>query len=93
MLNDAATVLTGGAIGKRLIKKYPGVIDSGLFDMYKQVVETGKSCTSELFYDYDNIKRWAKLFVAKLNDGFVVLSSDLAEKNQMEEAKKLSGII
>jgi PAS domain S-box-containing protein len=85
MLNEAASVLIGDTIGKRLTKKYPGVVDSGLFDMYKQVVESGKSCTTEILYDNDNIKRRAKLFMAKLNDGFMVLSSSVAEKNKNAE--------
>ena len=92
MINEAASAFTNEAIGKRLIQQYPGVVPSGLFDIYRQVVETGKSITTEVFYNYDNFKRWAKLFVAKMGDGFMVLSYDLNEKNKIEQEAEKRGI-
>jgi PAS domain S-box-containing protein len=80
LINKASEDNSGRRIGKRLLEMFPGVIPSGLFQKYKQVVETGKPFFKEGFYNYDGINNNYRLFASKLDDGFVILSYDIQNR-------------
>ena len=64
-------------IGKRLLEVMPGNKSEGLFDIYKEVVETGKSRQFEKHYSNEGLNNWFSITVVKLEDGFVATFSDI----------------
>jgi PAS domain S-box-containing protein len=82
----------GELLGKRLLEEMPGNLPDGLFEVYKQVVETGKSVQFEHFYNHEHIRKvWFRISVVKMGDGFAVTFSDITEQKQTElELQKIS---
>lgn len=64
-------------IGKHLLDLMPGNKTEGLFDIYKEVVETGVPRQFEKHYASENLNAWFYITVVKLEDGFVVTFSDI----------------
>ncbi|MBD2437759.1 PAS domain-containing protein [Nostoc sp. FACHB-110] len=78
-------------IGRGLCELLPGHRESGLFDEYCQVVETGKSLVKEnlIYTDEYGQQRLTKAFdirVAKFGDGFVATWRDITNRKQTEDA-------
>ncbi len=69
-------------IGKRLLDIMPGNKEQGLFDLYKQVVDTGMPMAIERYYSGENLGNWFYITAVKLEDGFVVTFSDITEQKQ-----------
>ena len=76
----------GELIGKRLLQVMPGNRDSGLFDRYVQVVETGIPIDSEIYYNRDGIVGWFRIMTVKLGDGIAISFSDITERKQVESS-------
>ena len=64
-------------IGHRLLDVLPGNKEAGLFDTYKEVVETGRSALFEQFYEADGLERWFGISAVKVGDGFTVTFQDI----------------
>jgi PAS domain S-box-containing protein len=73
-------------IGKRMLTVLPGTKEEGLFDLYVQVVETGKPSLQEHYYDHDHIISWFQTQAVKLGDGLVITFSDISERKRAEQA-------
>lgn len=74
-------------VGKHLFELLPGHQQTGLFEAYCQVVETGEPFFKEvLIYGADKQSLTSALDVraAKLGDGFVVAWRDITERKQTE---------
>ena len=69
-------------IGGRLLEFWPGVKSTGLFDLYKHVVETGETQRKEIHYPYDGLSSWLDVSVVKLEDGCVATSTDITERKK-----------
>lgn len=67
-------------IGKRLLDIMPGNKSEGLFDIYKEVVETGRPKQLEKYYDNEGLNNWFNITAVKLEDGFVVTFSDITSQ-------------
>lgn len=67
-------------IGKHLLDLMPGNKTEGLFDIYKEVVETGVPRQFEKYYANENLNNWFYITVVKLDDGFVVTFSDITSQ-------------
>ena len=67
-------------VGKRLLDVMPGNKTEGLFDIYKEVVETGKPRQIEKFYNSDGLNNWFTITAVKLEDGFVVTFADITNQ-------------
>ena len=65
-----------GYFGEKKIFSFQ-TIPSGLLEKYKKVVATGNPFFKESYYGYDGINNSYRLFAAKVDDGFVVLSYDI----------------
>jgi PAS domain S-box-containing protein len=72
-------------IGKRLLEVMPGNKAEGLFDIYVQVVETGKPSENEFYYKYENIAGWFQNIAIKVdNDIFAVTFRDITSQKKTE---------
>ena len=90
MNNYAAEKVYGQVINQTLLAINPGVIKEGIFDTFKQVVETGKSNVSERHYVDEQSDGWLYQSVVKLDDGVVTTTVDITKmKNSAEELLRL----
>ncbi|MEG4577116.1 PAS domain S-box protein [Microcoleus sp. N3A4] len=71
-------------IGKRLLEVRSGHKDSGLFDRFVQVVETGITLDTEIYYNSDGIVGWFRIMTVKLGDGIAISFSDITGRKQVE---------
>jgi len=64
---------------------------SSLFEIYKEVVETGISKTMEFYFEYDGIKDWFLNKTVKFKDGFVCTFSVISDlkKTQFDLEKRI----
>jgi len=77
--------MIGDRVGKSLLQSYPGLIETGLFNMYVQVTETGISQTSEFYYDREGLNDWFHQTIIKLNDGFILTGQIITERKKIEQ--------
>lgn len=77
---------TSQLIGKHLLVEIPANRQTGLFDLYVQVVETAKPQQTELYFKDGKIQGWFQIVAVKLGDGFAVTFRDITERKQAEVA-------
>jgi PAS domain S-box-containing protein len=92
-VNDAACIANQvertQQIGRRLCEILPGHRDSGLFDEYCQVVETGQALVKDSLvyedeYGQQHLTRAFDIRIAKWGDGFVATWRDITDRKQTE---------
>jgi PAS domain S-box-containing protein len=88
-LNARAVAVLGGrreeVVGKRLCDLRPDVRDTGLFDKYVRVVETGEPMDAEaLVLRPPGLTAWTHQQAVPLANGVAVSSRDISAKKQME---------
>ncbi|MFB2937659.1 PAS domain S-box protein [Aerosakkonemataceae cyanobacterium BLCC-F154] len=90
VLNQAAEKLiqrnAQDTIGKYLLEEMPGHRESGLFEAYIKVVETGETLNKKLYYHYDKIQGWFQIIAVKLADGLAVTFRDITSEKEAQEA-------
>jgi PAS domain S-box-containing protein len=72
-------------VGKLLLEEGPGNRETGLFDAYRQVVETNEPWTGELRYRHEGLDIYVRIAAAKVGDGFAVSFADVSESRRAEE--------
>jgi len=78
-------------LSKRLLERYPGLRESGLFDHFVDVVETGKPIDLEQRIEGDGLDLHVRLIVKKFGDGFLAAFHDIARRKRGEtELKRLN---
>lgn len=81
-LNNAARQmlsLSENVVGKPMIEQIPGVKESGLFDKFVHVVETGHPNRFETPFPAGDRLLWYDMVVVKLGNGFVITFNDITE--------------
>ncbi len=75
-------------IGKNILKVFPGIKEFGLFDIFKKVWKTGKTCRHPITFYHDNrIIGWRENIVYKLpNSEIVAVYSDITRRKEVEES-------
>jgi PAS domain S-box-containing protein len=90
--NPAAERISGRSAaelkGKRLLEVMPGHRASGLFDLYREVVETGEPRQTEVHYAYEGVDLWARVTAARLGDGFAASFTDITRRKWAEEERE-----
>jgi diguanylate cyclase (GGDEF)-like protein/PAS domain S-box-containing protein len=72
-------------LGQRICELIPFNRSSGLFDKYKQVVETGVGFKEEFSISDKEIRAsWLKIQAVKLDDGVAITSSDITARKRLE---------
>lgn len=73
-------------VGQRYLMLYPGIRQTGVFDMYIRTIESGEYQAKELYYNHDGLDLWVSLETTKLGDGVVVTWTDISNRKQAELA-------
>lgn len=71
-------------VGKQMVQQFPGVLLSGLFDHYAQVIETDEPWQDECLYNYDGFQTWAHITCVKFGEGCLVTYEDVTERKKRE---------
>lgn len=74
----------GDLTGKRLLDVVPDAKKSGLFAIYKSVVDTSISQQFEREFDLSGEVKWFYMAAVKLDDGLIVTYTDVTEKTIAE---------
>ncbi len=72
-------------VDKSYAKEYPGIKEAGLFEIMKNVVNTGKPQGLEYFYPYEGFNKWFSCLFVKMDDGLVATNLDISDRKQNEE--------
>lgn len=87
VVNPAAEALVGrravDILGERLLVEMPGNKESGLFDIYVDVVETGQPHVDEHHYEHEGLDNWFLTTAVRLDDGFAVTFRDITEQTRL----------
>ena len=75
-----------GLVGRRMLSTFPGDMDSGVFDQFKAVVETGEPLVLETHYKHGQTDKWFYLRVVKHGDGFIQTTLDITPVKEAEAA-------
>jgi len=73
-------------VGSRMLMELPGHDDSGLFDAYAEVVETGEPLETELHYSSNDFDRWLQIVAVRIEDGVAVTFRDISERKRSAQA-------
>lgn len=73
-------------VGRRLLAEYPGNVDSGSFQRYKDTVETGRPQRFEMYYNHDGLDTWFDISTVKNGDGLVISFLDVSEAKRAQQA-------
>ena len=94
VVNRACIGLLGRSIdemvGNTLLTIFPGNVETGLFDRYKNTTETGQPGRTEVYYNHDGLDFWLDISAQKLGDGFVVTFTDISPIKRANKAVEAS---
>lgn len=91
MLNKKAFVQYGDTVGKSLLQRYPSLLQTGLFNTFVQVTETGIAAECEVSPIHGLHHRLQYLRLVKMDDGFVMNTEDVPGwQNYDEQHKQLA---
>jgi signal transduction histidine kinase/CHASE3 domain sensor protein len=71
-------------IGKRLLHVRPESKADGLFEMYKEVTESGRPKQVEKLLDQAGVATWYSITIVKLEDGFIATFSDITTQKTQQ---------
>ncbi|MCC6287412.1 MAG: PAS domain S-box protein [Chitinophagaceae bacterium] len=78
--------LYGGEMkGKSMLQENPAVIETGLFEKFVHVTETGIPAEFDHYYHHEQFDAWFHQTHAKLGDGFLLTAIDITESKKVQE--------
>ncbi|MFL6292336.1 MAG: response regulator [Thermoanaerobaculia bacterium] len=96
-VNDAASRANGMTreeqVGRTVLEILPHHRESGLFDVYRRVTETGEPFETDAFlfhWDHPPNRRWFDIRATKLGDGFAAAWRDVTWRRESEESLRRS---
>lgn len=75
-------------LSQRMLQRYPFLRESGLFDLFVNVVETGQTLDTERFIQMDGLSMHVRLVVQKYGDGILSAFHDIARRKRGETELK-----
>ena len=92
LVNPVVEKLAGRSlVGYRYLELYPGVRNSGIFDAFVKVVETGQPTEFEQHYEADGFNQWFRMTAVKQDDGIVSTVEDITSRKQ-DEADRIKAL-
>ncbi|MGN6495476.1 MAG: PAS domain S-box protein [Agriterribacter sp.] len=82
--NHSSEKIYGNVLGKSLLTLNPGVVETGIFDTFKKVVETGIPDQTERHYVKEQFNGWFFQSTVKLGDGVATTTSDITSRKKAE---------
>ncbi|CAO4137706.1 PAS domain-containing sensor histidine kinase [Methylorubrum aminovorans] len=91
LLNNHTSASRYGEVsGQSLLERNPGVVQEGIFDTFKRVIETGQPATAERRYVHEQFDGWFFQCAVKLGDGVATTTKEIsAWKAAQEEVLRL----
>lgn len=90
LLNPQAEKMLGATaeeiIGHRLRRIMPEQEEKGLFEAYREVVETGEPFEDEIEYALDGETVWFQVMAVSVGDGVAVTFRDISERKEATQA-------
>ncbi len=83
--NHASEKQYGNVRGQSLLEHNPGVLVEGIFDAFKQAVETGEPISAERQYSHEQFDGWFYQSVVKLGDGVATTTKDITGWREAQE--------
>ncbi|QJD79420.1 ATP-binding protein [Spirosoma rhododendri] len=83
--NHTAQTIYGDVVGKSLLLHQPGVVEEGIFDAFKHVVETGEPQQYEKQYVHEQFDGWFLQSVVRLNDGVATTTANITPRKRAQE--------
>jgi PAS domain S-box-containing protein len=74
-------------VGKLYAQEYPGIRETGIFDLAVQTVETGQPHGMEYYYQHEGFDKWFACQFVKLGDGIVATNLDITERKTAEQER------
>jgi len=83
--NRASEQHYGDARSESLLQRNPGVVEEGIFDAFREVVETGVPRQDERHYVHEQFDGWFLQSVVKLGDGVATTTKDISAWKQSQD--------
>ncbi|MEH3114351.1 PAS domain S-box protein [Pedobacter terrae] len=74
-------------IGKLYAAEYPGIRETGIFDLIIKAINTGEPQGTEYFYTYEGFEKWFSCMFVKFADGVVATNMDISAHKRAEEER------
>ncbi|GJD30259.1 hypothetical protein PMNALOAF_1503 [Methylobacterium adhaesivum] len=88
--NHTSASRFGDVQGQSMLERNPGVLQEGIFDAFKEVVETGRPSCHERHYVHEQFDGWFYQSAVKLGDGVATTTKDItAWKAAQDEILRL----
>ena len=85
VVNNATSEKFYGAVeGESLLQRNPGILDTGIFDHFVEVTETGVPQQYEKHYTFEQFDGWFHQSVVKLDDGVATSTLDITDRKLAE---------
>ncbi|MBW9117987.1 PAS domain S-box protein [Rhizobium cauense] len=80
----------GPRAGRSLLHENPAVVESGVWDRFLKVIETGVPMTHEHYYSHEQFDGWFLQTIAKADDGILLSTLDITDLKRAEVAARES---
>lgn len=90
LTNKAWDERWGPNAGKRLLTENPAVVETGVWDKFLAVMESGEPFTHEHYYNHEQFDGWFYQTIAKANDGILLSTLDITDRKRAEIALRES---
>ena len=91
-VNPAACRMVGRTAeeirGRHVLVEHPGLLETGLFRLYAEVVETGEPRESEVHYAHEGLDLWLRITAVKLGDGIALGAGDISRRKRAEQERE-----
>ena len=75
-------------VGRDVLALHPGIRETGLFELYAGVVETGEPRESEVHYGHEGLDLWLRITAVKLGDGLAIGAGDISRRKRAEQERE-----
>lgn len=76
----------GPRAGRSLLEENPAVVESGIWDKFLEVMQSGAPITHEHYYRHEQFDGWFLQTIAKAEDGILLSTLDITDRKRAETA-------